>query len=188
MNAPAARAAAAVLLLTLVPACTDEEAAPRLPLRVEARSGGTVDLSGTSWAACTENSPSPGLSERWAEVHGQDGAVTFTVTPYASPGCAGSPGTAQAISAVAYASGQRTVGFTGAPPPELGSTAVVATKVYLDAGALGYGLDCYWLDDTVSPRVLYTGDPDATVDAEGYPNTFLEGGEQEQVPATGSEP
>ncbi|HET8539609.1 MAG TPA: hypothetical protein VFL83_07030 [Anaeromyxobacter sp.] len=172
---PAAAAVAACALAALA-ACSDPEP-PREPLLVNARSGARVDLSRTAWSACRPPTFTSGASERWTETHGERGAVTYTVTPYPDVGCAGAAGAGESVAGIAYAQGERTVGFTGAPPDGLGAS-VVATRVYVDAGAV-YSLDCYWLDDTVSPRVLYTGDPNATADAEGYPNTFFEGGAEE---------
>jgi hypothetical protein len=57
--------------------------------------------------------------------------------------------------------------------------SVLATRLEVDFGAFGLGRDCSWVDDTVVPRVLYTGDPNAPVDADGYPGAFLEAGEVE---------
>jgi len=172
---PAALLGAALAALV---ACADDPAPEprREPLRVNARSEASVDLSRTSWEACQEG---PGTSQRWREDHGENGAVTYAITPYDAPGCTGNAGTAVTIPAVAYVRGERVVGFTGVPPPDVGPS-VVATRVEVDAGAAGFGRDCYWLDDVASPRVLYTGDPASTVDAEGYPNLLLEGGEREQ--------
>ncbi len=157
-------------------ACSGEE--HHAPLLVQARSGAVVDLSRTAWEACRADLPYLGASERLREEHGPEGGVVYTVTHYEVPGCAGDPVSLASLGTIASAVGERSVGFTGTPPDGLGSS-VLATKVYVDAGAAGIGLDCYWLDDTVTPRVLYTGDPNATRDAEGYPNAFIAGGEQE---------
>ncbi len=174
-------AAVAAVALAGALACTSEEHHPSLV--VHARSGAMVDLSSTTWEACREDVPTPGFSERVREEHGPEGGIVYTLTRYDGPGCVGDVTSSSSLGTVATATGERSVAFTGVPPAGLVGE-VVATKVSVDAGAAGIGHDCYWLDDTVTPRVLYTGDPAATTDAQGYPNTFFAGGETEQPRTT----
>ncbi len=148
------------------------------PLVVAARSGAAVDLTRTAWQACREDLPYPGVSELWREEHGPEGGVVYTVAFYPVPGCAGGAQSASETGTVTTAAGQRSVAFAGVPPAGLGPS-VAATEVSVDGGVHGIGHDCYWVDDTVSPRVLYTGDPAASADAQGYPDAFFAGGEQE---------
>lgn len=170
LRRPALLAAA----LALLAAC--EEGLPgRDPLHVRAVSGVTVDLSGTIWEGCRDAADGSS-SIRWREIHGEEGAITLSVTPYAAAGCAGTAGQTQAASVYGEAAGDASVGWAPAAPPGLPDPAV-ATRVFL------YGIgefDAYLVDDTASPRVLYTGEPTSPRDADGFPTKLWAGGEVEQ--------
>ncbi len=171
-----AAALAAASALAAIAACGGED--HFAPLVVRARSGAAVDLSGTAWEACRPERGSPGVSVRVREEHGGGGGIVYTVTRYDGTDCSGDVLSAASVGSRASTRGEGSVAFTGTPPAGLGAS-VVATRLEVDFGAYGLGRDAYWVDDTVAPRVLYTGDPNAPVDADGYPGAFLEGGEVE---------
>jgi hypothetical protein len=161
------RAAAVVVAAALAGLGGCEDGLPgREPLQVNAVSRAKLDLTGTSWEQCTEL---PSGSQRYREVHGEEGAISFTLTAFEDPGCTGTATPSSGFSAYGEARGDTSVTWTGTSPAGLPDPPPPATKVLLDAGSGSYGLDVYLVDDTVSPRVLYTGEPGAPTDAEGYP-------------------
>jgi hypothetical protein len=159
-------------LLALV-ACGDD----REPLVVAAASGARVDLTGTTWEICLEDAPGPGRSERFREVHGEDGAVTSILESYVGPGCTGeTDGPARAGSAVARARGDVVVPWGGGPPPEGLDPPPPATRVEFESGGFIVGRDVYLVNDTGPRRALHTGVPEAPRDGAGYPTLLLSQG------------
>ncbi len=167
------RSAAALAAASALAACGGEE--HFAPLVVNARSGAAVDLSGTAWEACRPEPGSPGVTVRTHEEHGDGGGIVYTVTRYDGAGCSGEVLSGFRIGGRAATRGEGSVAFTGTPPSGVGAS-VLATRMQVDFGANGLGRDCSWVDDTAVPRVLYTGDPNAPVDAAGYPGAFVESG------------
>lgn len=168
-----------VLLAALasLAACGDE----REPLVVAAVSGARVDLTGTTWELCLEDSPAAGQSERYREVHGADGAVTSFLTTYAGAGCTGEEAApAQVGAAVAEARGEVAVPWSGPPPEGRPDPPPPATRVEFQSRGFIAGRDVYLVDDTGPTRVLHTGPPDAPRDAGGYPTALLSRGAAEQ--------
>lgn len=158
-----ARLAAALALL--LAAC--EEGLPfREPLHVRTASGVTVNLTGTSWRECTDDGA--GGSASYREVHGEEGAITFLRETWTAPECTGTNSVVEAFAAYGEARGDVTVAWEGgtAPAPHL-DPPPTATRVLLNSGG-AYGGDAYLVDDTVTPRVLYTGNP-ASIGGDGYP-------------------
>ncbi len=141
------------------------------PLFVNARSEGRTDLSRTTWASCTPpNPPVVGAQSRLSRLFfAAKGSVSLTETDYVGLGCTGQAFAPTAIlSGIAEAvGGDRSVTFVPETPPGVAPT-VNASGVRLDLG-VALGLDCYWVDDTVSPRALYAGASGSQVDVNGFP-------------------
>lgn len=170
MSSPNLRAvlAAAVALA----ACGETGREPE-PLRVATRSGGTVDVSRTTWrTACAEVSPAEGpvQSRRSLVVHGEDGVVTYADQAFGQPACAGDALDAPSsgsVSFLAFADGTKTTGWSGTPLPEH-PAAPVATRALLET-QVGFFGDTYWVDDVASPRVFYLGAANSP-SSDGYPD------------------
>lgn len=174
----AALLSTALAALAALAAC--EEGLPnREPLRVRAASGGRVDLSRTQWEVCRADLPEAGRSQRWREVHGEEGAVTFIVTTYDAPGCTGTAAAAPPFTVLATAVGELQVGWTGGAPPAELAAELRATAVVLENPEFA-GPDVYFLDDRVpTARVLYSGDPDSPRNG-GFQTLLLVAGAAEQ--------
>lgn len=153
--------------LSALAACGDDLPEPE-PLVVATASGGRADLSVTTWQQCQDAVPAPGQSQRLRIVVGRDGAIGYVFTPFASAACGSGEGQTVSFGFLAFAAGDRAVGWSGTPPAGA-PAAPVATRVFLDAGA-GISTDALWLDDVAAPRKLYVS-PNGSVptDPEGYP-------------------
>ncbi len=162
----ASRALIVIAVIAALPACGSSNQPDALV--VDAKSGARVDLSGTTWASCADDAPVAGHSVLQREVVSSKGSVAFTATEYASPGCTGTV-VAQApkTSAIVQAIGDRAVTFIPATPAGV-TPPVTASAVQVDLGS-ALALDCYWLDDSVTPRVLYVGAPSSLIDQNGFP-------------------
>jgi hypothetical protein len=149
---------------------------PGAPIVVRAASGGAIDLTGTTWMTCHPGSPEPGNSRWTSDLYGP-GTITHREEVYVgSLDCTGTTDPARSFlaSATIETTGDRLVGWTnGAPPtPGLG-TSVVATGVVIsgtDAGTPFSFPDLRFVDDVhASPRVLYQGNGDGPLAADGFP-------------------
>jgi hypothetical protein len=148
-------------------ACGDDLPEPE-PLVIATASGGRADLSVTTWQQCQDAVPAPGQSQRLRVVVGRDGAISYVYTSFASAACASGEGQTVSFGFLAFAAGDRAVGWSGTPP-DGAPAAPVATRVFLDAGA-GFSTDALWLDDVAAPRKLYISpDTNVPLDPEGYP-------------------
>ncbi len=174
---PARRAAAALAAALALAAC--EEGLPgREPLRVNAVSGGKVDLTGTRWESCRDLPE--GGSDFWKEVHGEEGAITYTLVRYDAPACTGAAGAPAVLVALGDVVGDAAVGWSGTPRAGLADPPPPASRVLLGFGGGAWAGDVYLVDDTVSPRVLYTGDARGPRDPYTYPALLWAGGEGER--------
>jgi len=156
-------------------ACTGT---PGAPVVVRTASGGTVDLTGTTWTACFPGEPDPWTSRWTSDVYGA-GTITHREEVYvASLECMGATdaGRSWSVSAAIETAGDRTVGWTNGTPPVWSlQTQVVATSVVISGidPATGTPMsfrDLRFVDELYEwPRALYQGNGDGPLESDGFP-------------------
>ena len=150
----------------------------RDPLHVNAMSGAKVGLTGTSWELCTDAAAG---SQRYREIHGEEGAITFVLATYGAPGCTGTATVSDTFAVYGEARGDAPVTWSGTAPAGVPDPPPPATKVRLQAPGGGATGDVYLVDDRdPAHRVLYTGDPRAPRDSSGYATKLYTDPEVEQ--------
>lgn len=145
--------------------------------------GGTVDLTGTSWASCRPGEPEPWMSRRKTNAFVAGAVIVGEEIYAASTDCTGVPDPIlswQATLTITLA-GDRFAGWRGPVPFGLPST-LWTTGAQLSGqipGAPGpfVAKDLVLVDTASAPWRLYTGEDDNPIllDAEGYPAYMLDG-------------
>ncbi len=160
-----------------VPCCT-----PPL-LLVRTATGGSSDVTGTSWAKCFGDDPSPGQSRLTTMTFGV-GTFTLTdITYTARTDCTGAMDPSVVAKAGATTQGDRLATWDGTPPPSL-ATTVTATAVLLSGGEAPLPATLktlFFVDDLAAPPELHMGGKSATA-PDGYPTTLETTGRPRVMP------
>lgn len=142
---------------------TSDDATVATPaaLTVMAASGARVPVEGTWVTTClTKGADGQVETSIFAEFQ-----VTATEEIWtADDTCGGSPDTTNEDIVQLSVVTDKTVGWDGTPP---GSNAASVTATVIEA--VGFGFDLFFVDDNVSPLVLYFASDTSPTDGNGYP-------------------
>jgi cysteine-rich repeat protein len=142
------------------------------PVLARTTSGALAPLDGTAWTYCVANSPMPGQSKGRTEAF-EWPDVTLTQDLYtASADCTGptDPAAHVVVRAAVVAVTDRTVGWSGAPPAGAGPQVLASGLTLADPNTREIvARDLRLLDAAAAPRLLYVGNADGELDAQGFP-------------------
>lgn len=157
-------------------------------LVVRTTSGGSTDLTGTSWATCKADEPALGMSRRKTNVFFAGGATIGEEIYASSTDCSGTPDPARSWQAdvTMVPAGDRFVGWRGrvpaGRPATLWGTGLVVSGELPGGGGPFVAKELVVVDASSIPWRLYGGDgePPTLLDAEGFPAHLLDGASTRQ--------